>query len=257
MKKLVLLLAFLTSCLAWAAAEETGGIRISNDFIAYHGKVTIYWQDDAYAEPYTVTYQYASETLDPQSVYIEEDIYGAACTLNFMAPGCDYKITVTNSQGDSGSAVISLPQPLPFEDGKLTANRIKLGLLACIRPAGSESARDIRHNIRLESKEMNETMDETEYGMRVTLAYPELAREREYETMFVFQAPGGFTCVYNLGIVPYMTYKTPQIQIQWPFIGKEFFEQLLDATGAVPPGVYTVTCYLDGMLAASADFQVR
>ena len=257
MKKLIISLICTVFFLVCAAAEETGAIRISDDFISYHGKVTIYWQDDADAAPYTVTYRYVTETLDPQSIFVEEDIGTMSCTLNFLAPGGDYLITVTNRLGSSGTAILSLPAPLPFEDGKLTADCISMGLLACSRPAGSESTRDIRRGIRLESEEMAETMEETKYGMRITLAYPELVREREYETMFVFQAPGGYQCVYNLGIVPYLTYKTPQMQIQWPFIGNEFFEEMAHAVGAVPPGVYTVICYLDGMLAASADFQVR
>ena len=257
MKKLVFLLLCAAVCFHFALAEEAAVLRVSEEFIAYHGRVTLYWQDDASAAPYALTYQCVSDAPDAQSVYIETDIQTTACTLDYMAPGCDYAVTVTNALGDAGTAIISLPQPLPFEDGKLSADDLRFALLACSRPAGSESSREIRHSVRLVSSEMIAAAGETEYGVRITLAYPQLAREREYDTIFVFQAPGGYICTYNLGTVNYPTFHTPEIHYQWPFIGSEFFDRLLETTGVIPAGVYTVTCYLDGMLAASAEFEVR
>ena len=213
---IILWIALLWGC---AAAEEAvNGIRISTDIVSSRGLVTVYWQDSAEAAPYTVLYRYATETLDPQTEYMEENIENQTSTLRFLAPGADYIITVINSLGDSGEALISLPAPPPFADGKLTADRLGLALLPCRRPADSSSDRDISHSVRFEAEEISRTLDDTDCGLRVTLSYPELALDREYQTILVFRAPGGFACVYNLGNVVYRTMKTPQMQVQFsPF----------------------------------------
>ena len=256
MRKVFLMLLLLLG-ISCAMAEESPALRVSPDCVSSLGLVTVYWEDDAAAEPYTVLYQYVGASQDPQPSFIEENIEGAACTLRYLVPGGDYLITVINSQGNSGEAVITLPPAQPFADGKLSARRITLDAEPCSRPRSDPPSTNLRHGVRLNSVQMTESMEKTEYGMQISLAYPELGKDRAYETLFVFRAPGGFTFVYNPGSVVYHAHKVNQTLIRWSFMGEEFFETLQDTLGMIPTGEYTVTCYLDGMEAAADTFTVR
>ena len=252
MKRFFLLLMLLLFSVCRA---EEASLRISEDFLSYKGRVTLYWQDDAGAAPYTVTYQYVGETLDAQAVYIEEGIGTQSVTLDYLAPGGAYRIAVTSSAGDRAETVITLPPPGIFADGKLTADHLGVGVVPCSRPRDSEPI--TRRWNTLNGEAMAEALDGTEYGVQLDLSYPELARDRAYTTMIVFRGPGGFTCVYNLGEVTYIRVKTPVVYMRWPFIGGAFFDTLYQTTGSIGCGEYTVQCYWDGMLMGEASFQIN
>ena len=82
MRKVFLMLLLLLG-ISCAMAEESPALRVSPDCVSSLGLVTVYWEDDAAAEPYTVLYQYVGASQDPQPSFIEE---GAPCTLRYLAP---------------------------------------------------------------------------------------------------------------------------------------------------------------------------
>ena len=254
-KRLAAFAAMLALC-ACAAAEPDQGIRFSEGFLSYQGSVTVYWEDDADAGPYTLTYQCAEDTLDPQAVFIEEEIPGVSCTLEYLAPGCSYTLWVENGRGDCAETLISLPEPQPFADGKLTAKPIGLRALPGCAPADWQSEKEVSRDVRLDSGEMGETIADTAYGVHIGISYPELAHDRTLKTMLVFRAPGGYTRVYDLGRVAFSRHKVSSTYLYWPLVGSEFFDDLYRLLGAIPSGRYTVTCYLDGMTAAETGFNV-
>ena len=258
MKKRILpLTVLLLTLFRLGFAEGDGCLRFIEGFHAEKGKVTVYWEDEAQAGPYALAYQLADRTLDPQSEFIEEEIEGTAFTLRYLMPGGSYRLTVSDSLGHTAETRIDLPAPQPFADGRLTAERITMTALPCSRPAAARSGDAVRDNVRLNADDMAARMEDTRYGLRLSLRFPELAKDREYETMFVLRAPGGYTCVYSMDAVVYERHKTTYLSVYWPFVGEEFFLNLFEALGTFSPGRYTVTCYLDGMPAAETAFPVH
>lgn len=252
MKRILFALCVCLLLCAGVRAEAVDGLRFSEGFIAEKGLVTVYWSDDANAAPYTLYYQCAEDTLDDQAVFVEDGIEQTQCTLRFLAPGCEYMLWVENSQGDSAETLIRLPEPGTFEDGKLSAQHIHLRALPCCQPVGENS----KKSLLLKSADMTEHIKDTFYGVRLELSMPELARDRIYETQFVFRAPGGYTRVYSMGDVTYGRYAVSTLCMYWPLVGSEFFSDLYDQMKTIPVGQYAVTCYLDGMTAAYAAFSV-
>ena len=256
MKRIFLLLIVLLPLVS-VHAEEEPAITFRTEYLAYKGHITVYWQDPYNAPPYALTYEYAEETLDRQPVFYEKIAEGQSCTLDYLAPGGTYILTVTNALGDTGETVISLPAPAPYEDGKLKARHFSLNALPYRQKADQPEARDTRKRIVFHADEMTESINQYDYGVRIELSFPELARDRECEAQVVLAAPGGFIRTYSLGTVTLPHFKADSVKLYWDFVGKEFFSDLYSLNQTISVGSYTVSYYLDGMLAAETQFHIN
>lgn len=253
-KKLILLLLLLA--LPLAALGEDAPLRLSPDFQNFQGHITFYWQDDAAAPPYTLTWQCAEDTPDAQPEFVETDIASTFFTVDYLAPGMRYLIGVTNSRGDTAQEYISLPQAATFEDGKLNASHLGAIVKLCSWSRQEEDGEAIQIK-RPEAASMEEGWESTQYGIRFELRYPELAGARTLDTLLVLRAPGGFLWTCDLGSVTYPRFRTPVAYLCWTSLGSEFFDALYTYCGGIPRGPYTVTCYLNGMWAAEDTLTIQ
>lgn len=251
MKKALWILAMIGALTAGKAAAE---IHIKPDVTCDKGLVTVYWEDGDAAPPYTVSYQCAEDTLDRQCLFIQEDVAGASCGLRYLAPGTAYRITVENAAGDQDETEIRVPEAAVFADGKLEARHLRVHAEPRKKRRSEERIREIK---RFEAEEMVSALADTGFGVAFSLSYPALSHGRKYETQVALQAPGGFLCVYSLGEVAYESPGNTGVQLQWSYLGEEFFDYLYAVCGAIPAGKYTLTCYLDGMYAAETSFRVE
>ena len=254
MKRMLIVFAACWLLLTGAGAEEAS-LRILPEATLHDGRVMIRWEDAAGAAPYTLTYMYAEDTLDPQAVFFEQDIQTTACALDYMIPGCPYEICVTDSLGQSDRIVLTVPDPGAFEDGKLHAGLLHAQTNLRSRPAGAKES--IRAEKTLAAADILQRMDTRQFGFQFCLRFPALIRPRCYHTTLALHAPDGFAFVYSLGSVEYNSYDSDPFTLCWPFIGAEFFEELQRVTGTIPPGVYTVDSYWNGMYAAGTAFTLR
>lgn len=258
MKKLFAVLAALSLLgLAPAWAEPSPALSLRTDYTLSKGRVTIYWLDERHGAPYTLTFKCVEDTLDSQAEFIQTGIMERNYTLDYLAPGCSYSITLEDQYGHSDTMLLEMPEAEPFQDGLLTARHISSGAALRSRPVFWQTAQDIHSETHLSAAEIVANIGVKEYGIRYFLGYPELKQMRYYQTKLVFRAPGGFLCVYSLGQVPYASGGAPSIKVNWDFIGNEFFEYLYEQTGSINPGVYTVDCYWDGMAVTSATFELQ
>ena len=254
---IAILLAFLTLAAGPALAEQARGPQLREDVTSYKGRVTLYWRDDARGAPYTVTYRYVTEHPELQVEFIQPNIMEKSVTLDYMAPGGTYQVTLTDCRGNADQMTVTLPEPEPFADEKLTSAHISCGVAPRSRPALWETERDIKTVLRLYASDIIRDMGITEYGFRFYFSLPELRRPRVYHTQLVFRAPNGFICVFSMGNMLYATGSgAPFTHICWAFIGNELFEYLYDYTQSVPAGPYTLDCYWDGMAVCSTTFEI-
>ena len=257
MKKLFAILTALVVLGLAHAWADSPALSLRADYTLSQGRVTIYWLDERHGAPYTLTFQCAEDTLDPQAEFIQTGIMERSYTLDYLAPGCSYSITLEDQYGHSDTMLVQVPEAEPFQDGLLTARHISSGAALRSRPVFWQTAQDIHSETHVAAASIMEDMGVKEYGIRYFLGYPELKQTRFYHTKLVFRAPGGFQYVYYLGQVPYSSGGAPSIKMTWDFIGNEFFEYLYEQTSAVVPGIYTVDCYWDGMAVTSATFELQ
>ena len=254
---IAILLALVTLTACQALAEPASGLQLREDFTSFKGRVTLYWLDDAHGAPYTVTYRYVTENPELQVEFIQPSIMERSVTLDYMAPGGTYQVTLTDCRGNTDQMTVTLPEPEPFADEKLTAAHISCGVAPRSRPALWKTDQDIRTELRLYASEIIRDMGITEYGFRFYFSLPELRRPRAYHTQLVFRASNGFICVFSMGETLYATGSgAPFTHICWPFIANELFEYLYDCTQSIPSGQYTLNCYWAGMAVCSTAFDI-
>lgn len=256
MKRILALLMIVLLSAGVAAAEESP-LTLRTDYTLAQGRVTLYWLDSGHGAPYTITYTLVADTLDPQAEYCRMNIQERSCTLEHLLPGGAYRIVLTDQAGNSDEMLLELPEPEPFQDGKLTARHISSGAALRSRPIYWQTDQDIRSETRLQASAIVENMGMTEYGVRYFLGYPELKEPRSYHTLLAFRAPGGFVCTYYLGQIVYVSGHAPSIKMFWSFLGTEFFEYLYEWTGSIPAGTYTVDCYWNGMAVTQTSFELQ
>ena len=91
------------------------------------------------------------------------------------------------------------------------------------------------------------------YGLRLTIAYPQLSYSRSYQTLIAYYAPNGYVDSYSSEV----SYDKGNSDIYWHIHGIGFFDDLYDKFGKIPTGSYTVKLFFNGQSVSSQSFSVN
>ena len=245
--------------LAWplgAAAEGT--ITVNPDVRVDNGRVTVSWTDSGNNGPYSVIYEHYDGSSTKQARFWARDAEADSTTsatsmvLETLLPGHQYYVYVLGQGSALGVELITVPAAPAFEDGKLNASQIRVGVdFKCLR-LNTNSTESLQ---ALSSADIKQHIDDRAYGMRYEISLPQLAYARDYFVQIAMFAPNGYEQIVHCSQYEFSTGKgfTHYLKL----LGASFFDNLYSVTGDVPAGTYRVELYFNGMLAHTKSFTVR
>ena len=233
-------------CLLGLLEEEdvSGGLTVEGVFLNGDGSLTLTWSDTAENGPYNVYYELLERAPIPFGWTAATGVQGSAVTLRQLAPGVSYVFTVEDASGNRAEAAYYAPA-------------VQLGneIGAKIR---------IHTKVRYDDKDLylpfsaSELMQDNgkAHGLYLKMAYPMLARERNYAFSLTVEAPNGFKDVVLSGALT-LNYGKSEAPA-WGFIAlDDYFSYLERYYGGVPTGEYKVTMNFDGKPAYAVRFGMR
>lgn len=229
----------LLSAKAPASSLTITGVERNDD-----ASVTVTWSDEDANGPYTVHYELLEPAPTAFGWTAAAETEATVCTLDQLAPGVSYVVTVVDSKGHEAAATCFAP--VPGTDTEIGARiRIKTVL------------RDGRLNKQRTSFSAQEitSADGTEHGLYVRLNYSMLKMNRHYAFHLVLKAPNGFADVIYSGTLD-LHHGRSHVPV-WSFIPVDEYFSLLNAYyGGIPAGEYTVTLFFDGSAVYSDTFEM-
>ncbi len=243
--------------------EDGREFAISPELIGDKGRYTVTWTDSENAGPYMVVrmYQDPSSTVEQAAVFANGTEEASTTdskelTIDYLIPGDDYVIGVFDNQGGLIEEIISVPETHSFEDGRLTADSVKITIKPSVYTSSTGKTKKIA---QLKAAEMMSNMDDGNFvGLDYRIDFPRLAKDRDFFTQLVFYAPNGFSFTEYGQSETYRCFSNASgSYAQWNIIGYNFFYRLYNAAGTVPKGEYSVALYWDGMHVNTSTFMVE
>lgn len=222
------------------------------------GVVKITWTDSKSRGPYTVTYQYINNSSSvEQTTYRLGDTYNKYMECPYFIPGSKYLVTVKDNDGYKTTTTFTYSTANTFSDDKLKASSIKFTAaprsisFSAVNNDNWSSAKTCQFSAKkMESDISSKT---NHYGLRLTIAYPQLSYSRSYQTLIAYYAPNGYVDSYSSEV----SYDKGNSDIYWNIHGIGFFDDLYDKFGKIPTGSYTVKLFFNGQSVSSQSFSVN
>ena len=172
-----------------------------------------------------------------------KDAAGPTHTLEYLTPGQPYWIIVYNNEGKYEYIAYD-PGPVetfPEFGAEITA-RTRTRLNGEITNVNAFSAAEIAQGGK-------------EFGARVEVAYPKLARERLYDVRISITAPNG--SVVTNSVNDQKLERGGASKLYWVFYDFSwYFDLLMDNYGRIPVGEYTLNLYFNRYFVDSTTFKV-
>lgn len=205
--------------------------------------VTVTWSDEDGNGPYTVYYELL-EAAPTAFGWTAVETETTVCTLNQLAPGVSYVVTVVDSKGHEAAATLFAEKP---GMGNEIGARIRLKTVL-------RNGRVNKQRTEFSAAEIASDSG-AEHGLYVRLSYSMLKRSRHYAFHLVMKAPNGFTDVIYSGTLD-LHHGRSYVPV-WGFIPvDDYFTLLEEYYGGIPTGEYVVTLFFDGKEIYSDTFDM-
>ena len=236
-----------------ASGEKVStGITIQGVTRLEDGGALIRWSDSRNKGPYRIEYalktghDFMKDKQEQTHSIVFWDVMDAAGpthTLEYLTPGQPYWIIVYNNEGKYEYIAYD-PGPVEIfpEFGAEITARTRTRLNGEITNVNAFSAAEIAQGGK-------------EFGARVEVAYPKLARERLYDVRISITAPNG--SVVTNSVNDQKLERGGASKFYWVFYDFSwYFDLLMDNYGRIPVGEYTLNLYFNRYFVDSTTFKV-
>ena len=254
----LLVLTFL--CVPYAASALT--LVTVDSSVSYDGGyTTVSWSVlGEEASKYLVYAQPADNGSVEQQIVRAAETTAHSARLIDLIPGKSYKIIIADENRKIlGSQVITMPEPVTFEDGKLKNTSVKISIEPKKMRSGGNKKKDTKKIKAFKAAEIIAGVQDgsTDYGIRYTMKMPKLAKARTFFLTLSFESPDGFLFTEVADEVTYDRVKNGTQTIWFYMTGERFFKYLYTNTGDIPAGEYKVYLFWDGMWVNTSTFKVN
>lgn len=235
-------------------ATSDYGVNIVSIQMQENGQLTLTWEDQNNNAPYKV--RFLSVTTgdfdtdwDTNLVRLEvEGLTDTSYTYRYLVPGQPYWLAVTNGDGQGVYYQYESEPAKAFADFAIDPS---------VQPILRQGDGETENDINVSSFSAAEIgLGTSKHGLYFELGYPQLDSRKEYTAQVVMTDPNGFALVDSVSTMPFEVYEGGGCRY-WNFYSLEwYFNALGYQYDSLPTGEYTVSVYLDGALAASANFTV-
>ncbi len=227
--------------------------ELNSNIVSDKGHVTVTWTDSENRKPYTVCYRYEDSSVSQPLYSIGKNVTAQSYTLDCLIPGKTYTITIIDADNQRASRSYTLPKPDEFEDGKLKASSIKVGIEGRYKGVSDKYSQAKRVSV-LKASDIVSNRGTYDYGFRYNISYPQLAHSRQYLTQIAVYAPNGYM---ESELVQEHEYGSQYAGYHWYILGTQTFDAVYKNTGTIPAGKWTVELYWDGMFVNRSTFTVK
>lgn len=249
-----LLAAALLFCCAIPAARAEITLNAPS---YYGGYTTVSWNaTDGETGPYTLITLADNGTAE-QTPWNMGSTNSRSMQITECIPGKAYYFALL----DSSATILdiqefTIPEAGVFEDGKLKNTSVKVTLTPRQYVVQSQKYNKLNG---LNAQEMTDgfTNGNYWYGLKYEMRMPQLAKPRAFFVTLAFEAPDGYLYVEIAKDVTFDRVNNGYQTIWWQLAGADFFSTLLDKTGSIPRGEYTIYMYWDGMWVNTSTFRVN
>lgn len=234
------------------AAEEQEASEAFLMYPAEDGRLTLIWAQSG-AGPYEIRYlmknhdTYEEDLADPNNLgeKVVTDEIGVT-TISYMVPGQAYWISMYDSEGNGGcSAYVPEAAPKAFDAFSVTVECKEV-----VKVNGEET------NPEAFDAQSLATAGEDVNGLYLAFWFDNTGEAYEAVVQVVMEGPGGVKWVSAATRTTFAA--NTKDGKGWKFTDLyDDMAPLTEQLGAVPAGEYTVSVYLNGMLAGSGAFQAE
>lgn len=244
MKKaaLALCLVLLLSALGTAMAGSIS--HIANLTVTPSSASSLFLQWSEYNDGdflYTVTCQ--AEGTDRVT---ERRTYKTYGTLNYLVPGQSYIITVYAEGGNTLTATAATVSASPYADFNFTLRNT--GVYQS--PVDAETYTPVT---TLSAATLSENLDANDYSMLLNFTMAATTENKYLDLQLVLYLPNGDAFTVD----DVLWYDMNQTSASEYRVFTSALKKAYDAYGGFDAGEYTLSAYIDGMLAATATFTVE
>ena len=249
---LITVLLLVTLC---PVAVFGSGVQLKKNVRMDAGEAVVSWTGDTSSIYYAFVQCQDPMNGGEQPMQMAGLGYFGELRTGMMIPGHTYKLMLVDSNYSvQDSAIYSIPSAYAFEDGRLKDTSFKISVQSRKRNTDG-SYKNIEFMATNISKDLKS--GSASYGFKYTIQMPQLAKPRTFYTQIAIISPNGMVYTWGADDVTFDRVNGGYQTIWWDFVGADFFEELMDACGAVPPGKYTFELYCDGMLANRSYYSVK
>lgn len=256
----VSLLAVMILCVPHTASADTK-VTIDPNVSYDGGYTTVSWTVQGDEVPTYVVYTKLIDNGSAEQLRFRENGTTAHnARINNLLPGRKYEIIVADeNQKILGSEMITIPDPVTFEDGKLKNTSVKISIEPRKMRSGGDKKKDTKKIKTLKAAEIMAGLQDgsTDYGVRYTMKMPKLAKARTFFLTLAFESPDGFLFVEVASEITYDRVNNGRENIWFYMTGERFFKYLYQSTENIPTGDYKVYLYWDGMWVNTSTFKVN
>ena len=238
----LLVMLTLLLCVPAAAPAETQ-VTLKNTVSYDKGYTKISWDVSGEdASNYIVIIQPVDNgDVDQQMVKVGETTKHSIKSVD-MIPGKSYKVMVMdNIFRTLAEKVYTMPDPVDFENGKLTPNSVKITMEPMSLASGKK--RD-KHTKKVKNLKVKDIEDQ-------------LKKAREFFVTIAFESPEGFLSTVIADDLTFDRVNHGYQTIWFYMIGDAFFSNLYKTTGKIEKGKYKIHLFWDGMWVNTSTFKVK
>lgn len=249
MRKMLLaaLAALLAVCLLPGMALALKTVDITSVQDHGDGTVTMKW-DNPNDGPVTVGYMVMADESAGNRIQIETDVYGRSYTFTTLAPGREYVLLVMPGMETDYMDVYDLVVSVPpaFDDFRISVTDTNLTYFVM---RGDSYSYNYAHE--LSNRKILEMLDEKEFWVRMNISLSARSQTVTLPVLVVVTSPTDYVVAQ---------YSEMEIKKDWTSFWRtmvymnDAFADMVEQTGEIPAGKYTVEVYLDGQFLDRTSF---
>ena len=257
MKKLLTLLLALVLCLLPLSSLADSSVTLGEYVTPFGGLSTLRWTADEPPESgYYVVIQSSSRDGSSNVMQLAGQTGGTSLETGLLVPDASYTVYVVDKDFTIlGVQDYTIPSVTEFEDGNLKSKHIKVSMELRQSNADGKYKRINGFN----ASEMNAmAADGSVFScMKYQMQMPQLAYARTFYVQLAFEAPNGCFYTDKAEEITFERVNNGYQTIWWDYAGADFFKDLYDQTGNIPPGEYKIHLYWDGYWVNTSTFRVN